>query len=92
MYGNAENKGIGLVPVFPLTKISAYWCWPVVLNTIDFIFSPKISDGRDYSSATIDQSKPNSIWVGGQYYYHPSSSTPVWSTYIGKIKTESSRR
>ena len=46
----------------------------------------------DYFSATIDPSQPNSIWVAGQYYYHPSSSTPVWSTYIGKINMESSRR
>jgi hypothetical protein len=47
----------------------------------------------DYFSATIDPSEPNNIWVAGQYYYyHPSSSTPVWSTYIGKINTESSRR
>jgi hypothetical protein len=46
----------------------------------------------DYFSATIDPSEPNSIWVAGQYYYHPSSSTPVWSTYIGEINTESSRR
>jgi hypothetical protein len=46
----------------------------------------------DYFSAAIDPSEPNSIWVAGQYYYHPSSSTPVWSTFIGKINTESSRR
>jgi hypothetical protein len=47
----------------------------------------------DYFSAAIDPSEPNSIWVAGQYYYyHPSSSIPVWSTYIGKINTESSRR
>jgi hypothetical protein len=47
----------------------------------------------DYFSATIDPSEPNSIWVAGQYYYHPSSSSAsVWSTYIGKINTESSRR
>ena len=46
----------------------------------------------DYFSAAIDPSEPNSIWVAGQYYYHSSSSMPVWSTYIGKINTESSRR
>jgi hypothetical protein len=45
----------------------------------------------DYFSAAIDPSEPNSIWVAGQYY-HPSSPTPVWSTFIGKINTESSRR
>jgi hypothetical protein len=45
----------------------------------------------DYFSAAIDPSEPNSIWLAGQYYYHPSSSTPVWSTYIGKINTEGSR-
>src|SRR5919205_767190 len=45
-----------------------------------------------YPALSIDKSQPNSIWVAGQYYYHPSSSTPVWSTYIGKINTESSRR
>ena len=46
----------------------------------------------DYFSAAIDPSEPNSIWVAGQYYYHPSSCIPVWSTYIGKVNTESSRR
>ena len=46
----------------------------------------------DYFSAALDSSEPNSIWVAGQYYYHPSSSTPLWSTYIGKLNTESSRR
>jgi hypothetical protein len=52
----------------------------------------------DYFSAAIDPSEPNSIWVAGQYYYHyyyysPSStSTLLWSTYIGKIKVESSRQ
>jgi hypothetical protein len=46
----------------------------------------------DYFSAAIDPSEPNSIWVAGQYYNYPSFSTPVWSTYIGKINTESSRR
>jgi hypothetical protein len=45
----------------------------------------------DYFSAAIDPSEPNSIWVAGQCYHHPSSSIPVWSTYIGKINTESSR-
>jgi hypothetical protein len=46
----------------------------------------------DYFSAALDPSEPNSIWVAGQYYYYSSSSSvPLWSTYIGKINTESSR-
>jgi hypothetical protein len=47
----------------------------------------------DYFSAAIDPSEPNSIWVSGQYYYYhsPPSSALLWSTYIGKINTESSR-
>jgi hypothetical protein len=46
----------------------------------------------DYFSATIDPSEPNNIWIAGQYYYYsPSSSALLWSTYIGKINTESSR-
>jgi hypothetical protein len=46
----------------------------------------------DYFSAAVDPSEPNSIWVAGLYYYYsPSSSVPLWSTYIGKINTESSR-
>ena len=46
----------------------------------------------DYFSAIMDPSEPNSIWVAGQYYYYSSSSSPLlWSTYIGKINTESSR-
>jgi hypothetical protein len=46
----------------------------------------------DYFSAAIDPSEPNSIWLAGQYYYYsPSSSALLWSTYIGKINTESSR-
>jgi hypothetical protein len=46
----------------------------------------------DYFSAAMDPSEPNSIWVAGQYYYYSkSSSTPLWSTYISKINTESSR-
>ena len=51
----------------------------------------------DYFSAAIDPSEPNSIWVAGQYYYYhhyyysPSStSTLLWSTYIGKINVKSS--
>ena len=38
----------------------------------------------DYFSAAIDPSEPNSIWVAGHYYYNPSFSTLLWSTYIGK--------
>ena len=46
----------------------------------------------DYFSAVIDPSEPNNIWIAGQYYYYsPSSSALLWSTYIGKINTESSR-
>jgi hypothetical protein len=46
----------------------------------------------DYFSAIMDPSEPNSIWVAGQYYYYSSSSSQLlWSTYIGKINTESSR-
>ena len=46
----------------------------------------------DYFSAAIDPSEPNNIWIAGQYYYYsPSSSALLWSTYIGKINTESSR-
>ena len=46
----------------------------------------------DYFSAVMGPSEPNSIWVAGQYYYYsPSSSAPLWSTYISKINTESSR-
>jgi hypothetical protein len=46
----------------------------------------------DYFSAAIDPSEPNSIWVAGQYYYYDSSvSAFLWSTYIGKINTESSK-
>jgi hypothetical protein len=43
----------------------------------------------DYFSAAVDASEPNSVWVAGQYYYYHSSSVLLWSTYIGKIKTES---
>jgi hypothetical protein len=47
----------------------------------------------DYFSAAMDPSEPNSIWIAGQhYYYSQSSSAPLWSTYISKINTESSRR
>ncbi len=47
----------------------------------------------DYFSASVDPSEPNSIWVAGQYYYYysQSSSALLWSTYIGKISTASSR-
>ena len=47
----------------------------------------------DYFSASVDPSEPNSIWVAGQYYYYysQSSSALLWSTYIGKINTESSK-
>jgi hypothetical protein len=49
----------------------------------------------DYFSAVMDPSEPNTIWVAGQYYYYyyyySSSSPLLWSTYIGKINTESSR-
>jgi len=47
----------------------------------------------DYFSAVMDPSEPNTIWVAGQYYYYYSSSSSplLWSTYIGKINTESSR-
>jgi hypothetical protein len=46
----------------------------------------------DYFSTATDPSEPNSIWVAGQYYYYSqSSSSLLWSTYIGKINTESSR-
>jgi hypothetical protein len=50
----------------------------------------------DYFSAVMDPSEPNTIWVAGQYYYYyyyySSSSSPLlWSTYIGKINTESSK-
>jgi hypothetical protein len=46
----------------------------------------------DYFSAAVDPSEPNSIWVAGQYYYYsPSSTALLWSTYMGKINTEGSR-
>ena len=46
----------------------------------------------DYFSAVMDPSESNSIWIAGQYYYYsPSSYALLWSTYIGKINTESSR-
>jgi hypothetical protein len=46
----------------------------------------------DYFSAAMDSSEPNSIWVAGQYcYYLQSSSAPLWSTYISKINTQSSK-
>jgi hypothetical protein len=46
----------------------------------------------DYFSAVIDPSEPNNIWIAGQYYYYSASSYALlWSTYIGKINTESRR-
>jgi hypothetical protein len=47
----------------------------------------------DYFSAVMDPFESNSIWVAGQYYNSSSSSSsaPLWSTYIGKINTESTR-
>ena len=45
----------------------------------------------DYFSAVMDPSESNSIWVAGQYYKSSSSSALLWSTYIGKINTESGR-
>ena len=47
----------------------------------------------DYFSAVMDPSESNSIWVAGQYYYYlQSSSSLLWSTYIGKIHNSENSR
>jgi hypothetical protein len=100
---SGDNMGI----IFGYSSSNTYPSLLVSSNSIknNIIFNSKyfqfLKDGTanslstrygDYFSAVMDPSEPNSIWVAGQYYYYSSSSSPLlWSTYIGKINTESSR-